>query len=384
MRHSLALSLLIFALAGLVAVEGALGQSGLNPAFSDSAARSVRLNHIQVVGSHNSYKRAMDAPLMAMLAKQDSAQARALDYAHPPLAEQLNQGVRSLELDVYYDPEGGRYAQPHGLQTIRQRGSAPLPFDPEGLMEAPGFKVLHIQGLDFRSHCLTLQRCLATIRRWSEAHPEHVPLIITVNAKDGVIDRPGFAEPLPFDAAAFDALDAAFRQGLGTGRLLTPDAVRGRHASLEEAALNGGWPSLDASRGRVLVVLDERGEKLARYRAGHPSLQGRALFGNYEEGTPEAAFRIINDPVERGDDIKRLVRKGYMVRTRADANTVEARQGTTQRREAAFASGAHVVTTDYYRPDPALGTGYVVTLPEGGVARCNPVAAGPGCTSVDE
>jgi len=237
-----------------------------------------------------------------------------------------------------------------------------------------------VQDIDFRSTCLTLQQCLRAVRTWSEARPNHVPIIITINAKDDAIDRLGFTKPLPFDTAAFMALDEALRRGLGPERLLTPDAVRGKAPTLEAAVRAGGWPIVDEVRGRVLVVLDEGGETLERYRAGHPSLRGRAMFGNFEEGAPEAAFRIVNDPVGQGDTIRRLVRAGYMVRTRADANTVEARQGETRRREAAFASGAHVVTTDYYRPDPDFGTGYKVTLPGGARLRCNPVAAPGGCS----
>ena len=34
------------------------------------------------------------------------------------------------------------------------------------------------------------------------------------------------------------------------------------------------------------------------------------------------------------------------------------KEGTTHRRQAAFASGAQVITTDYYRPDPEFETGY--------------------------
>lgn len=345
-----------------------------------AGADAIRLNEIQVLGTHNSYKAAMDTALMQMLERENPEQARALDYAHPPLPEQLNAGLRSVELDVYYDPEGGRYADPHGLALGARQGAPPdRPFDPEGVMEAPGFKVLHVQDIDFRSTCLTLQQCLRAVRTWSEARPNHVPIIITINAKDDAIDRPGFTEPLPFDAAAFAALDEALRRGLGPERLLTPDAVRGAAPTLEAAVRAGGWPRLDAARGRVLVVLDESGETLERYRAGHPSLRGRAMFGNFEAGAPEAAFRIVNDPVGQGDTIRRLVRAGYMVRTRADANTVEARQGDTQRRAAAFASGAHVVTTDYYRPDPDFGTGYAVQLPGGPPLRCNPVTAPPDC-----
>jgi hypothetical protein len=355
-------------------------EKGDGPSSADSV-QALRLNDIQVLGSHNSYKAAMDTALMRMLEQESPEQARALDYAHPPLTEQLNAGLRSLELDVYYDPEGGRYADPHGLELMVQRGEAPgQPFDPEGVMASPGFKVLHVQDIDFRSTCLTLQRCLEAVRAWSEAHPRHVPIIITMNAKDDAIGRPGFTKPLPFDSTAFAALDEELRRGLGPGRLLTPDAVRGGHERLEDAVRAGQWPRLRDVRGQVMVVLDERGEVLERYRAGHPSLRGRAMFANFEEGTPEAAFRIVNDPVGQGDAIRRLVRAGYMVRTRADANTVEARSGDTRRREAAFASGAHVVTTDYYRPDPDFGTGYEVTLPGGPPVRCNPVTAPADCT----
>ena len=340
----------------------------------------VRLNDIQVLGSHNSYKAAIDASLMRLLRQENPEQARALDYAHPPLQRQLDEGLRSLELDVYYDPEGGRYADPHGIELVRRKGLPPGPvYDPKGLMDEPGFKVLHVQDMDFRSNCLTLQRCLEAVRAWSEAHPRHVPIIITMNAKDGRIDRPGFTKPLPFDSAAFTALDQVIRETLGAGRLIEPDDVRGTDSTLERAVRSGGWPSLAEARGRILMVLDEQGDKLERYRAGHPSLQGRAMFVNAKVGTPEAAFCIVNDPVAQGDSIRQLVRAGYMVRTRADANTIEARRGDTRRREAAFASGAHVVTTDYYRPDPSLETGYEVQLPGGPPLRCNPVTAPVDC-----
>ncbi|MCF7973773.1 MAG: phosphatidylinositol-specific phospholipase C1-like protein, partial [Phycisphaerae bacterium] len=86
------------------------------------------------------------------------------------------------------------------------------------------------------------------------------------------------------------------------------------------------------------------------------------------------AFRIVNDPIKETVYIRQLVEKGYLVRTRADADTQEARRGETARREAAFASGAHVISTDYYRPDPRFNTGYHVTLPGGGAARWNPLS----------
>ena len=125
-----------------------------------------------------------------------------------------------------------------------------------------------------------------------------------------------------------------------------------------------------------MFVLDQDGRKLETYAQGHPSLRGRIMFVNAKEGRPEAAFRIVNDPIGDAAYIRQLVLKGYLVRTRADAGTKEARSGDTRRRQAAFASGAHFISTDYYRPDPRFGMDYSVGLPGGGVARWNPLFKG--------
>ena len=120
-------------------------------------------------------------------------------------------------------------------------------------------------------------------------------------------------------------------------------------------------------------MLDETGEKLETYVKGHPSLKGRVMFVNATEGRPEAAFRIVNEPIESFDYIQKLVRDGYTVRTRADADTVEARKGDYTRMLAAFDSGAQFTSTDYYRPNPDFHTAYQVALPGSAPARWNPL-----------
>jgi hypothetical protein len=94
------------------------------------------------------------------------------------------------------------------------------------------------------------------------------------------------------------------------------------------------------------------------------------MFTSSLPGSPEAAFVKLNDPLANGDLISSLVAAGYIVRTRADADTVEARLGLTFRRDAALASGAQFVSTDYPEPDLDVGTGYVVDLPGHEIARC--------------
>jgi hypothetical protein len=68
------------------------------------------------------------------------------------------------------------------------------------------------------------------------------------------------------------------------------------------------------------------------------------------------------------------------VRTRADADTVQARAGDTSLFDAALASGANFISTDFPSPHPE--TGYVVEMPGGEPARCNPVSAPPSCEAL--
>src|SRR5271154_2937037 len=109
------------------------------------------------------------------------------------------------------------------------------------------------------------------------------------------------------------------------------------------------------------------------YLEGHPALRGRVIFTNAEPGQPDCAFTEENDGSQ--ETIAALVRKGYLVRTRTDADTKEGRSGDTTRRDVALASGAQLLSTDYPSFEPSPWTGYSVSFPGGAVARCNPVNA---------
>jgi hypothetical protein len=329
----------------------------------------LKLNQIQCIGSHNSYKQAIDPALMTLLKRTDSARFKAIEYSHVSLTDQLNRGLQNLEIDIYADTRGGRYAHPKGLEWVKEQP----PYDPDHVMDEPGFKVLHIQDIDFRSHSLTFRQCLEQLKRWSESHPNHYPVFVTMNAKDDTIRRAGFAVPEPFTSAVFNQLDSVLLATLGRNRLLIPDDVRGKAATLEAAVLAGGWPTVKAARGKFMFVLDETGAKRATYRAGHPSLAGRVLFTNGEPGTPDAAFVILNNSVEDKPQIQSLVRKGYLVRTRADADTKEARTNDYRSFEAAQASGAQIITTDYYARSQFFPSDYIVRFSDGSYLRPNPL-----------
>ncbi len=350
------------------------------PANHNLLTRCLRLNQIQVLGTHNSYKQAIAPDLLELLYAFDETLGSSLEYSHVPLDEQFSeQAIRQIEIDVFSDPDGGRYAERKGLDL------AGLPnVTPPELLE-PGFKVLHVQELDFESSCLTLVDCLEQVESWSDAHPAHLPIAVLVELKDDPIPDPGlgFVQPLPIGAPELDALDAEIRSVFDDRDLITPDDVRGDHATLQEAVLTDGWPTLRDARGKVILLMDNGGEKRDLYRDGRPSLEGRPIFTNGVPGDADAAFVKVNGPVGTVPIIQWLVAQGYVVRTRADSPTDQARSGDTTQRDAAIESGAQWVSTDYPLPGSSPFSDYFASIPDGQPARCNPVNTGPRCDNAE-
>lgn len=129
-----------------------------------SRDRVVRLNDVQVRGTHNSY----EPPL-------------------PPLERQLDEGIGQLELDVWAQPDG-RFAVYHSAA-------------------------------DRRSTCPTLDVCLAPVRSWLGRHRRALPVYLIVEDKDPLG---------PNSAGELDALDATMRAALPGRLLVNPSEVVGR------------------------------------------------------------------------------------------------------------------------------------------------------------
>ncbi|CAK0882966.1 unnamed protein product [Prorocentrum cordatum] len=75
---------------------------------------------------------------------------------HPSLDTQLDRGVRSFELDVFYDADA---------DTLR---------------------VMHVPGSDEVSNCATLLDCLQLASGWSSENPAHFPLHFYIEVMGGV------------------------------------------------------------------------------------------------------------------------------------------------------------------------------------------------------
>ncbi|MCG3167885.1 MAG: hypothetical protein POELPBGB_03684 [Bacteroidia bacterium] len=344
----------------------------------------LKINQLQVIGSHNSYRLKTYEPMYnfvqnisGLLPAQYDPDG--WDYTHLPLEEQFSDyGIRSVELDIYNDPNGGLFA------TRRANGLINEPLA-TGIAElqAPGMKMLHVPDFDYMTNYYTFVSALTAIKNWSDENPRHIPIIIHIEAKEDGVSLPGFSltVPVPYDAAAADAIDTEIKSVFGEDleNVITPDKLRGNYSTLSEAAENGAWPMLGDARGKVIFVM--QGGAVDPYLAGHPVLENRAVFLYSDAGNPETAFVILNNAVSDEAEIQQTVAAGYMVRTRSDANTDEARSGDYSAMNAAFTSGAHIISTDYYKPDPrgvagdSGWTDFQVRFPNGELARINPVSA---------
>ncbi|HUX37070.1 MAG TPA: Ca2+-dependent phosphoinositide-specific phospholipase C [Rectinemataceae bacterium] len=270
---------------------------------------------LRLLATHNSYRRGSNRLGLFFIGLVKPGEPRNLAYAHKSLTEQLDLGLRSFELD------------------LRPRGGS--------------FILEHVPLVDPRTWEPDFALALEELALWSDRNPGHLPIVLLFELKNDY----SFLDPSlgPWDAAAFDRLDAAIRKGLGPS-LFTPDDRKG-----------GPWPVVGRLRGRFLVVLHENEAYRAIYEAGHPKLAGRAMFDCLPGGVPGAYFAILNDPFADTATIAAAEARGTIVRTMAGAGG-DLRPGILV---AALASGAQIVSTDFpigYPPGPG---GFVASLPGG-------------------
>ncbi len=295
----------------------------------------LRFNQLQYIGTHNSYHIAPNVALVTLAKLTDYKESdawpaaklyQALDYTHPSLTIQLELGMRQFEIDIHYDPQGGKFAQPGALRAL-QASDVPTTFvfDPEGRMEQPGFKVFH-GGTDVLSTCLTLKDCLGEIKSWSDANSRHLPIVIQIEAKVGA--KPALAnaytppdEP-PFDLRAWASLESEISEVLGRDKVFTPADAQGDHSSLSKAIKGTGWPTLDEMAGHFVFLLLNKETETNSYHRALPNLTERLFFTSHTLDHRNAGWFRIPDPDY--PDLRRVIRNGQLATVQADTHTIEA------------------------------------------------------------
>ncbi len=295
---------------------------------------SPRMNQIQVIGTHNSYHK---RPQYLTWAKDYVEYTKGWDYEHLPLDIQLENGVRSLELDIHNTPEG--------------------------------WKVMHAPKFDAESTCPNLCECLRVIREWSDKNPKHVPITVLIEWKsEGPTIDKTITIPQKED---LERIEKDILEVWNKERIITPDFVRGKYNTLEDAILKKGWPLLDHVRGKIMFIFHNRAQLRDYYLEKYPNLEGSLMFVNSRPGEPYSATVIIDNPFH--EKIPTWVQQGYFIRVfGGDPKHLTINQVKTKD-ERAFSCGAQVISTDNPPGEACPKTGYFTTFPDGSTIRWNPI-----------
>lgn len=348
---------------------------------------SLKINQVQTIGSHNSYRlhtRQSIFDFCVSLYDQgfipQQYNPNEWDYTHLPLEQQFdNYHIRSIELDIYHDPGGGRFYYQKGNALVGEPEESGVPE-----LLVPGLKILHIPDVDYMTNYYSFRDALIRIENWSDAHPNHLPVYIMIELKTeslkDALPASDFTAALPFAKEALDSVDMEIKYVFGTdlAKVITPDKVRGNFTTLSEAVKNENWPTIGEARGMVCFILMTSAQQRLDYLSGHDNLKNRAAFIFSNPYDPEAAFVKYDDSKSNLDTIKKYVTEGFIIRTRSDAGTWEARSGDYSSMNAAFESGAQIISTDYYKPDERCGSSnewscFSVQFSGGNTAAANPV-----------
>lgn len=290
----------------------------------DKNTSTLRLNEIQMLASHNSYKKMGSSIGKFFVGLGDSfAEARALRYEHDTLTNQLNVGIRSFELDLRY-----------------RRGD---------------FEVVHVPLVDNSSHVPKLKLGLEEIKLWSDNNPNHIPIIVLFELKnDWMMLDPALKD---FDDQALQLLDQLLIDTF-SDKLITPQDVIGSHSSLREAITTDGWPLLSDTLGKIIFVLHP-GKYTTPYYQMDPTFVNMVMFpaANISNiNQPYASFVVHNNPSI--EEINPLVEQNFIVRTRIDSNL----DYENQRKTEGILSGAQLLTSDFLPNHKFKTTTYVAYL----------------------
>ncbi|MET0235448.1 MAG: phosphatidylinositol-specific phospholipase C domain-containing protein [Kibdelosporangium sp.] len=150
---------------------------------------------------------------------------------YPWLVDALESGASMLEIDLW--------------QNFLGNGAFQVSHEPWGAANNCS-SATAFNGLRSGSRNQNLAACLRNIRLWHDQNPDHAPLIIKLEAKNGYDGRGGYGPA---------RLDSMIASALGAGNVLKPADVKGGYATLDAAVRAGNWPSRDSLRGKFMFTL---------------------------------------------------------------------------------------------------------------------------------
>jgi hypothetical protein len=134
----------------------------------------------------------------------------------------------------------------------------------------------------------------------------------------------------------------------GREKLLTPGDLRSEYASINERLNRIGWPYLNDCLGKIIFILQGNNDMF--YKQSIDRKEERVMFVYSEPGEINTAFVIRNSSQGIENEISDLAKK-FIVRTRTDAGTHQARANDYSDYHSVLKSNAQIISTDYYKAD---------------------------------
>lgn len=275
----------------------------------DLSDETIHLNEIQMIASHNSYKKQGPAIGRFFVGLGDSfEEAKALKYEYKNITEQLESGVRSFELDIRYRNQK--------------------------------FELTHVPLVDPSSVAVSFEMLLEEIYLFSTYQENHIPIIILMEIKDDWM----ILDPMLkiMDEKAFNDFDALIKDKI-KDHLFTPSDMLDGQTNLRDTIMGQGWPSIPDMLNQVIFIMHP-GTASTTYYEMDQSLMSHSMFiGSYYTENPldYASFFVQNEIDEL--KISDLIDNNFIVRTRIDSNLVFNQTMFTN----AVNSGAQILSTDF-------------------------------------
>jgi len=194
----------------------------------------IPLNHFQIIGTHNSVH---VAGLFSIFIPY-------WRYTHTSLANQLNIGVRHIELDLWFNKSIQKWEIWH--ESIDRLTVTPL----------------------------FLSDVLSHLMSWSKSHNNHFPLTFNLDIKGSYYAGTSYFTPwllgrgfspnaTKYDKYVFEMLEREILDIWHLPSLFTPASMllETKSKCVRDAIENFGWPTVEQLRGKSMFQLNLNGKK---------------------------------------------------------------------------------------------------------------------------
>lgn len=287
--------------------------------IDEEIKNGVKYNEVQFLGTHNSYQIAATEEYKQLFRTLSDLtfgliSAETAEFTMDSLTEQLELGIRGLEIDI---------------ETVDKDGDV-------------SFIVTHNPQLDNTTSCYDFEKAIEEIKMWSDHNPGHLPVTVIIEPKKGVVPVDNMKN---FTMEYVKAMEEIICEKMGDS-LLIPKDMMGDYESFKAMREADGWLTLEKTMGKVLFLLHDT-TVTSEYIKQDESIKSQVMFPmlRYDDRDKEyASFIIDNEPDKAlSHEAESIERCNLIVRTRADSFP----KADEKRYEMVNNCSSQIISTDY-------------------------------------